>query len=60
MKEQLEYLNIFDAIADSPSEAIRLKAESDRLLEEREIAFALSEGRISERATAIFGFTMRR
>lgn len=45
MKEQLEYLNIFDAIADSPSEAIRLKAESDRLLEEREIAFALSEGR---------------
>lgn len=45
MKEQLEYLNIFDAIAGSPSEAIQLKAEADRLLEEREIAFALSEGR---------------
>lgn len=48
MKEQLEYLDVFDAISNDPIEASRLKAESDRLIEEREkreIALAIAEGR---------------
>lgn len=46
MKDQLEYNNIFDAIASSPEEAAKMKAESDRLIKEREITLeAMKEAR---------------
>ena len=36
MKDQLEYNNIFEAIASSPEEAAKMKVESDAKIKARE------------------------